>query len=87
MIRIDVQMPEGCKECPCYEKSLYGKCNLKKEWLSIEDNEKRPGWCPLKEITLCEDCSRYDRNTSMCIHLGATNDGKGYCSGGKRRKD
>ena len=80
-------MPEGCKDCPCYEKSLYGKCNLKKEWLSVKDNEKRPAWCPLKEILLCKDCNSFDRGKSLCVHLGVTNGGNGFCSDWKRRDE
>ena len=87
MILIDVQMPEGCKDCPCYEKSLYGKCNLKKEWLSVQDNNKRPGWCPLKEIRLCKDCANFNIKNKICVHMGVNTEGNGYCSDWKRRTD
>ena len=85
MIQIDIQMPTGCAECPCYEKSLYGKCNLKKEWLSVQDNAKRPEWCPLKETITCKECKNFNEKNHGCIHLGVTSSGNGYCSDGERR--
>ena len=53
MIVIDKPMPKRCAECPCFDDSVYGKCNVNERWLDAEDGAwfsyKRPDWCPLKE--------------------------------------
>ena len=54
MIQIDIQMPKRCAECPCNGSRLYGNCQVKGRWLGGEEGspiaEKRPDWCPLKEV-------------------------------------
>lgn len=61
MIRIEMEMPESCYDCPfndgeyeiaCYEKR-YCKCTghaMKKDWY-----KKRPKECPLKEEVITND--------------------------------
>ena len=53
MIQIDIPMPKRCAECPCFDDTVYGKCNVKDIWLGAEDgawfSERRPSWCPLIE--------------------------------------
>lgn len=54
MIQIDIPMPERCSECPCFDDTVYGKCNVLDRWLSASDgawfSDTRPEWCPLKEV-------------------------------------
>ena len=37
MIQIDIEMPKRCADCPCFNDSLYGKCQVKDVWLGAED--------------------------------------------------
>ena len=64
MIVIDIPMPKKCAECPCNGNRLYGNCQVKGRWLGGEEGspmaEKRPEWCPLKEMVTCKDCRHYD---------------------------
>lgn len=53
MVRIPVDMPKKCAECPCYDDTMYGKCRVKEIWFGAEDgawfDDRRPSWCPLEE--------------------------------------
>ena len=64
MIVIDIPMPKKCAECPCNGNRLYGNCQVKGRWLGGKEGspmaEKRPDWCPLKEMVTCKDCRHYD---------------------------
>ena len=52
MVKIDIDMPETCAECPCLRHdSIDGinayQCNVT---LGIRKNiDRKPKWCPLKE--------------------------------------
>lgn len=54
MIQINIDMPAACKNCPCFNDVMYGRCAVKDVWLGIEDGawftDRRPSWCPLIEI-------------------------------------
>ena len=59
MILIDLPMPARCADCPCNGNRLYGNCQAKGRWLGCEEGspmaEKRPEWCPLKEVQEMEE--------------------------------
>lgn len=58
MIKIDVPMPSRCANCPCFDDTMYGKCNVTGKWLDAKDgawfNNKRADWCPLQEEKQCD---------------------------------
>ena len=55
MIKIDMEMPRYCDECPCADKS-WRLCKAKKNGKATITNknmdDEKPIWCPLIE---CED--------------------------------
>lgn len=46
------EMPKCCNNCPCnYEDNHFNwRCGATKDYLYGEEEEKRPSWCPLKEL-------------------------------------
>ncbi len=53
MIKIDMEMPNNCKECPCKiirfgDREVEFYCQVK--YLKIQDHKKIPGWCPMIEV-------------------------------------
>ena len=49
MIKIDIEMPVSCIDCPCYNDD-YEACKVKRRKLSwIEYLNDKPDWCPLIE--------------------------------------
>ena len=53
MIKIDMDMPVSCDECPCADKA-WRLCKAKKKGKATITNKnfddiKRPDWCPLIE--------------------------------------
>ena len=51
-MRIDIQAPKKCVECPMFNDKFYGQCKLDGRWFGKEDSfvaETRPNWCPIKE--------------------------------------
>lgn len=49
MVQIDMEMPRSCYDCPCCYDLIY--CNLSQCGVDQETaHEKRPDWCPLKEV-------------------------------------
>ena len=46
-ILINVQMPETCGKCPCYDPE-YNWCNVANR--DIERSHGKPDWCPLVKI-------------------------------------
>ena len=54
MIKIDIEMPKNCTECPLQHDELeYCKID-KHERLVYKYYSKRPEWCPLIEVDACE---------------------------------
>lgn len=50
MIKIDMEMPKGCWDCPCYNDD-YELCKAKKRILNwIEYLKGKPDWCPWIEV-------------------------------------
>ena len=51
MIKIDMEMPERCVDCPCFNGE-YEVCQSNdEERLFPRDMEiKKPDWCPLIEV-------------------------------------
>lgn len=49
MVAIDMKMPENCSECR-FETEC-GFCKAEPEnFCGFTDDNKRPEWCPLKEV-------------------------------------
>jgi hypothetical protein len=57
MIAIDMPMPKGCEDCPCFHSAACYAEGWRKSialgWL--ERKEKREEWCPLIDLTQYED--------------------------------
>jgi len=53
MIAIDMPMPKGCEDCPCFhDAACYAEGWRKSIALGwIERKEKREEWCPLIDLT------------------------------------
>jgi hypothetical protein len=50
MIKINIDMPDICCDCPCYCEN-YNRCEIKQEVVSFEElYENKPEWCPLIEV-------------------------------------
>lgn len=53
MIAIDMPMPKGCEDCPCFhDAACYvegWRMDTTLDW--IERKEKREEWCPLIDLT------------------------------------
>lgn len=48
MILIDIDMPKGCEECPCFDNA-YGECQIDaKNTIGFVDLEERSAKCPIK---------------------------------------
>lgn len=58
-VKIDMEMPEGCFECPCLNTTVghsgdcifpvfISKCVIKN--VEVEKQNDRPSWCPLQEV-------------------------------------
>lgn len=53
MIAIDLPMPEGCEDCPCFHDAA---CCVEGFRITttlgyLERREKREEWCPLIDLT------------------------------------
>lgn len=48
MITIDIDMPENCHDCPCFDYE-YDECQITKNSPTIENINRRLEDCPLKE--------------------------------------
>lgn len=49
MIKIDMEMPKSCCECPCID--MYGFCPLIKVYVDWDErNCEKPDNCPLIEV-------------------------------------
>ena len=58
MIALDMQMPEGCEDCPlnedfCYCRGIPYESGIDAAFGLDFDFETRPKWCPLKEVVSC----------------------------------
>ena len=72
-----MDMPERCADCPLRssEKTSYVCCYLTLKNISSTDYyDKKPDWCPLRELP-----EKKDRNSPERVEYG--NFGKGYIAG------
>ena len=67
MILIDMEMPRECHECPMqkqFKDSDDGKIDdfyMRRCVITGRIIEyPKPEWCPLKPLTLCENCKHWD---------------------------
>lgn len=49
MISIDIDMPENCHDCPCYDYE-YDECQITKKFTTLDNINFRLEDCPLKEV-------------------------------------
>ena len=57
MIAIDMPMPKGCEDCPCFhDAACYVELWRRTTTLDwIERKEKREEWCPIIDLTQYDD--------------------------------
>ena len=48
MIKIDIEPPKSCYECPCTNEGFY-QCMVTDKQLEDDCEERRPEWCPIIE--------------------------------------
>ena len=44
-----IDTPKDCYDCPCSNEGCY-LCQISRRQLEDDFQEKRPSWCPLKEL-------------------------------------
>ena len=50
MIQIDITIPKSCYECPIANEDGFYLCKANGHYLEDDCCDRRPQWCPLKEI-------------------------------------
>lgn len=75
MIKIDMEMPENCIDCPCVsvwfgENELENNCGVLHR--KIERTKTRPEWCPLieEDQQSCHNCKHDNTGNENCKLCG-----------------
>ena len=87
-ILIEMPMPDNCSDC---RLMVDGWCyGMPVEDVSDIDIEKRPDWCPLREVVMCKDCKRYESDGGAlmtCTLHDMITDDECFCWWGERREE
>lgn len=50
MVILDIDKPETCYNCPCYDGMDGYSCCEAREYEDIQDSDTIPEWCPMETV-------------------------------------
>ena len=66
-----MDIPKSCYQCPCFSIT---KCRAYKCGTTVEDDRKKPDWCPLRELPdkkeishFCETSTDWQKGYNTCL--------------------
>ena len=74
----EMKMPPSCVKCPMCDE--YTRCSVRNIIFDPDDDwqfDMRPGWCPITEVTTCDECEKNTGNYYQpeCVLLRSTDNG------------